>query len=182
MVPAWIRNRWNNRKHHPITAVRGWWARLRQRGQQDTPAGDSPQPDPPDTQPQPDTEPVIARGPGLAPVIQMDDHRRQQEAVPTGGTEMGNPAEQLDELADEISNYMPGSGDELDAFMKAWPEALRKFGGAITSMADGWGEEHIHPAVIDSMKEHGGAVAGVGDSAEDANETHAREHHLWLAD
>jgi uncharacterized protein (DUF885 family) len=77
---------------------------------------------------------------------------------------------------------MPTSRDEYDKFMNRLSEIPRAMGSALSSTADGWGDEHIHPSVIAQTQEHAQAYNSMADTGDEANAEHKTQHSLWLAD
>jgi len=197
LVPASIRRRWQARqlgrgRWHPVARVKGLWARIRGRQPQQ---GSQPVPDPsPDPGPDGGSSPPFLppnfpewaksrseAAPGLADVIPIPtDRGSRTPAQPTGGSTMATPADQFEEAAGELSNWTPSSGDELDEFLKRWPDVVRNVGQSLSTMVDNWDGEHIHEGVKESLKEHGQVLGGAGDSAEDAFGEHRNKHSLWL--
>lgn len=94
---------------------------------------------------------------------------------------MSTPAEQVeDEATSALSSWVPPTGDDLDTFLKSWPDTVRSIGQALTTMSEGWDGEHIHPGVMEAVKEHAQVLSGAADSAEDAFQEHRNKHALWL--
>jgi hypothetical protein len=151
-----------------------WLTRKQQQG---TP----PETVPPVAVPQPNFRPASGQqlpGPGIA--AGGPKFAPPTAPQPRGGP-VTNPAEAIEETATEaLSGYTPGSGDELDAFLKQWPDTIEAIAGAANSAAESWGDEHIHPNVIASFQEHAAALRGIADTAREAFESHRKEHALWV--
>lgn len=87
-----------------------------------------------------------------------------------------------DAIKTHIGGFRPTSGIQLDQFFTDLPGAMRDLGAAFSDAAEGMTSEHIHPAVIDMLRELAQTMTGVADVADQTYQTHRSEHALWLND
>jgi hypothetical protein len=96
---------------------------------------------------------------------------------------MSNPVDVIKEaIQQHIGGYQAQSGHDLHAFFESLPGMFDEMGSSFTSAAEGMTDEHIHPGVIDMLRQLAQVAAGVSQTAQQVYQTHTQEHKLWLQD
>lgn len=96
---------------------------------------------------------------------------------------MANAVDAVTESVQQhIGGYQPSSGHDLHAFFQALPGLFSELGQSFGTAAEGMTSEHIHPAVIDMLRELAQVAGGVADTARQLYQTHTQQHDLWLKD
>jgi hypothetical protein len=94
----------------------------------------------------------------------------------------GNVQAATEAVTEQIGGFLPQSKQDIMQFFDGLPEFFREVSAAFSSAAENMTDVHIHPNVIESMRELASVTGGVADHAEQVNETHLKEHDVWIDD
>ena len=84
--------------------------------------------------------------------------------------------------ATHIGGFEPNSGKELDDFFSSLPDLYQGMGQDLVHAAQRLEGEHVHPNVLETLRELGAVLAGVSETAQQNYDQHLRDHALWLQD
>ena len=83
--------------------------------------------------------------------------------------------------ATHIGGFQPNSGQELHQFFGALPGLYEDIAKDFAGLADRLQHEHVHPNVLETLRDLGQVMLATSDTAQWAYEGHLKAHALWLA-
>jgi hypothetical protein len=81
-----------------------------------------------------------------------------------------------------IGGFTPQTRSEVHGFFTGLADMYREGGKSLQMAADRMTTEHIHPSVIEGLRELGGITAALADHGEALAALHHSQHEVWLED